>query len=99
MNFRNIIETDDIRYLLMTLRRVAAAKGWATLARETGLARSVLYAALSGDRDPQISTVMKILKALGVHVISNIVPLHDSKKPMSRTTTTTKKKTKEVAYG
>jgi probable addiction module antidote protein len=72
--FQEYVETDDIRYLLSTLRDVAEAKGWSALSRETGLSRSVLYAALSGKRDPQISTVMKILKALGVQLITNILP-------------------------
>jgi probable addiction module antidote protein len=81
--FQEYVETDDIRYLLSTLREVAEAKGWSVLSRETGLSRSVLYGALSGERDPQISTVMKILKALGVHVFTNIAPLKSKKKPPS----------------
>jgi probable addiction module antidote protein len=53
------------------------AKGWSVLSRETGLSRSVLYASLSGETDPKISTVMKILKALGVQVVSNIIPFQE----------------------
>jgi len=75
--FQEYVETNDIRYLLSTLRKVAQAKGWSVLSRETGLSRSVLYAALSGETDPKIGTVMKILKALGVQVISNIVPFQE----------------------
>jgi len=75
--FQEYIETNDIYYLLSTLRKVAQAKGWSVLSRETGLSRSVLYAALSGETDPKIGTVMKILKALGVQVISNIVPFQE----------------------
>ena len=82
--FQEYVETDDIRYLLSTLREVAEAKGWSVLSRETGLSRSVLYGSLSGERDPQISTVMKILKALGVHVFTNIVPLKGKNKTPSR---------------
>ena len=75
--FQEYVETNDIHYLLSTLRKVAQAKGWSVLSRETGLSRSVLYAALSGETDPKIGTVMKILKALGVQVISNIVPFQE----------------------
>ena len=82
--FQEYAETNDIRYLLSTLRKFAEAKGWSTLSRETGLSRSVLYAALSGETDPKIGTVMKILKALGVHIISNIVT-YDSKQKPSKT--------------
>ncbi len=95
--FQEYIETDDIRYLLMTLRRVAEAKGWSALSRETGLSRSVLYAALSGERDPQISTVMKILKALGVHVLTNIVPIwQDTRKKNKKRTPKQEKQLKHV---
>ena len=95
--FQEYVETDDIRYLLSTLRKVAEAKGWSVLSRETGLSRSVLYAALSGERDPQISTVMKILKALGVKVLTNILPLREKKKPPTRGSG--HRKDKEMAYG
>ena len=93
--FREYVKTDNIRYLLSTLRKAAAAKGWSALARETGLSRSVLYAALSGEHDPQIGTVMKILKALGVRVYTNIAPLRSSKKPAARAAG--RKKRKEAA--
>jgi len=95
--FQEYVETDDIRYLLSTLRKVAEAKGWSALSRETGLSRSVLYAALSGERDPQISTVMKILKALGVQVLTNILPLRGKKK--SSTRGSEHRQNKEMAYG
>ena len=95
--FQEYVETDDIRYLLSTLRKVAEAKGWSVLSRETGLSRSVLYAALSGERDPQISTVVKILKALGVQIITNILPLHEKKKPS--VCGSGHRQNKEMAYG
>ena len=90
--FQEYTETNDISYLLSTLRKVAEAKGWSVLSRETGLSRSVLYAALSGETDPKIGTVMKILKALGVQVITNIIPLASGKKP-------TVQKDQVAAYG
>lgn len=36
------------------------------LARETGLTREGLYKALSPEGNPEFSTVMKVMKALGV---------------------------------
>lgn len=95
--FQEYVDTDDISYLLSTLRKVAEAKGWSALSRETGLSRSVLYAALSGERDPQISTVMKILKALGVQVFTNILPFKGKIKPP--TSSGRQRKHKEVVYG
>ena len=93
--FREYTETNDIRYLLSTLRKVAEAKGWSQLSRETGLSRSVLYAALSGETDPKIGTVMKILKALGVQVITNILPFNNN----GQQSATPKNDNKEAAYG
>ncbi|MDR1915335.1 MAG: putative addiction module antidote protein [Synergistaceae bacterium] len=75
--FQEYTETNDIHYLLFALRKAAEAKGWSALSRETGLSRSVLYAALSGETDPRIGTVMKILKALEIQVLTNIVPFPD----------------------
>ena len=94
--FQEYVETNDIRYLLSTLRKVAEAKGWSALSRETGLSRSVLYAALSGDTDPKIGTVMKILKALKVQVITNIIPFDGGQKPITHEDS---KQGKEIAYG
>ncbi|MDR1732499.1 MAG: putative addiction module antidote protein [Synergistaceae bacterium] len=72
--FQEYVKTNDIRCFLSTLRKVAEAKGWSELSRKTGLPRSTLYAALSGETDPRISTVMKILNALGIEVLTNIIP-------------------------
>ena len=47
---------------------IARAKGMAALAREAGLGREGLYKALSEDGNPQLGTVLKIAKVLGVGV-------------------------------
>ena len=44
---------------------IARAKGMSQLARETGLAAEGLYQALSAEGNPEFSTVMKVIKALG----------------------------------
>jgi hypothetical protein len=54
----------------------------------------VLYAALSGETDPKIGTVMKILKALGIQVITNILPFDGGQH-----SATSKNDSKEAAYG
>ena len=43
-------------------------KAVGTVAQETRLGRPSLYKALSGERDPRIGTVMKVLGALGVRL-------------------------------
>ena len=47
---------------------VARAKGMTTIAQETQLGRPSLYKTLSGERDPRIGTVMKVLAALGIQL-------------------------------
>jgi probable addiction module antidote protein len=62
-------QTGDMRYLLSTLRDVAAAKGWVWLAKETGLSRPTLYEALHGRSKPKFETITKILGALGFKIL------------------------------
>ena len=61
--------TGDIQYLLSTLKDVATAKGWVSLAKETGLSRPTLYDTLNGKRQPRIDTLTKILNALGFRML------------------------------
>lgn len=45
---------------------IARARGMAQLARDTGLTREGLYKALSKDGNPEFSTVVKVIHALGL---------------------------------
>jgi probable addiction module antidote protein len=45
---------------------VARARGMTDLARETGLSRQALYVALSAKGDPTLSSLLGVLKAMGV---------------------------------
>ncbi|MBU1312128.1 MAG: putative addiction module antidote protein [Gammaproteobacteria bacterium] len=63
----SIAECDgDASFVAKALGDIARAKGMATLARDTGLGRESLYKALSADGNPQLSTVLKVAKALGL---------------------------------
>ena len=44
---------------------VARSRGMSAIARKTGLARESLYKALAPDGNPQFSTVLSVLQALG----------------------------------
>ena len=48
------------------LNDVARAQGMSQLARDTGLTREGLYKALSASGNPEFSTVLKVIKALGI---------------------------------
>ena len=64
-----IEESDgDASFIAMALGDIARAKGMTELSRETGLGRESLYKALSADGNPQLSTVLKVAKALGLQI-------------------------------
>jgi probable addiction module antidote protein len=48
------------------LNDVARARGMSQLARDTGISREGLYKALSPSGNPEFSTVLKVIKALGL---------------------------------
>ncbi len=47
---------------------IGRAQGMAQLARDTGLSREGLYKALSPEGNPEFSTVVKVIKALGLRL-------------------------------
>lgn len=64
-----IEESDgDAGFIAKALGDIARAKGMAELSRETGLGRESLYKALSSEGNPQLSTVLKVAKALGLQL-------------------------------
>lgn len=60
------LEDGDPVLVTRVLGTIARAKGMTQLARDTGLGRESLYKALSADGNPEFSTVLKVLKALGL---------------------------------
>ena len=51
---------------------IARARGMAQLARDTGLTREGLYKALSKDGNPEFSTVVKVIHALGLKLHAHV---------------------------
>ena len=62
------LEENDPAFFMKAVGNVARAKGMTTIAQEAQLGRPSLYKTLSGDRDPRIGTVMKVLAALDVQL-------------------------------
>ena len=60
------LEDGDPRVITAALGNIARAKGMTQLAREAGLGRESLYKALSPDGNPEFSTVLKVVRALGL---------------------------------
>jgi len=62
-----IAESDgDAAFIAKALGDIARAQGMSKVARETGLSRESLYKSLSGEREPDFSTILKVIKALGL---------------------------------
>ena len=51
---------------------IARARGMTQLAHDTGLTREGLYKALSADGNPEFTTVMKVIKALGLRLHADL---------------------------
>jgi probable addiction module antidote protein len=56
----------DAAFIAKALGDIARAKGMSQVARDAGLSRESLYKALSGDRNPDFETVLKVMDALGI---------------------------------
>ena len=64
----SILEENDADLLLLGLRDVARAHGFAHIAEQTGLNRESLYKALSRGKTPRIGTVLELLSAMGCRI-------------------------------
>lgn len=61
-----VFEDGDSKLISHALGVVARAEGMAEVAKQAGLTRTSLYKALSDDGNPEFSTVLKVVKALGL---------------------------------
>lgn len=60
------LETGDVGYIAAALGTVARARGMSKIAEEAGVTRASLYKALSPSGDPQLTTLLGVLKAMGL---------------------------------
>ena len=56
----------DAAFVAKALGDIARAKGIARVASDAGLSRESLYKALSGERNPTLDTVLRVIGALGL---------------------------------
>ena len=63
-----VIELDDPAALLGALRQVAKAHGMAEVARRANMGEKTLFKSLSENGNPTISTVHKVLHAVGLRL-------------------------------
>ena len=56
----------DAAFIAKALGDIARAKGMSQVAHDAGLSRESLYKALSGERNPTLDTVLRVVGALGL---------------------------------
>jgi len=61
-------ESGDRAHIGRAIGEVARARGMTAIAKDAGLSREALYRALSEDGDPRLSTLLGVMKALGLHL-------------------------------
>jgi probable addiction module antidote protein len=60
------LEENDPTLVAAALGDIAKAKGMTQIAKKAGLGRESLYKALSPDGNPEFSTILKVVSALGL---------------------------------
>lgn len=68
------LEDPNPDVFLAAMKDVARARGMSQLARDAGLGRESLYKALGPGARPRFETVVKVARALGVHL--TVEPTH-----------------------
>lgn len=72
-------EDGDAELIIQVLSDVARAQGMTAVAREAGITREGLYKALGDGGDPRLSTVLGVIRALGMQ-LSIVSPSHPDPK-------------------
>jgi probable addiction module antidote protein len=64
------LEDGDPGVVTAALGDIARAKGMTDVAREAGLGRESLYKALSSNGNPELATVLRVVRALGLRLLA-----------------------------
>lgn len=62
------LEDGDAQIIAATLGDIARSQGMAMIAERTGLAREALYKSLSAEGNPRLTTLLGVLKAMGLRL-------------------------------
>ena len=75
-----VLEDGDPRLLAAAIGDIARAKGMTEVARRTRLGRESLYKALSRDGNPELATVLKVIRALDLKLKIQPAPKKQSRR-------------------
>ena len=62
----------DAAFIAKAMGDIARAQGMTKVAEGAGLSRESLYKSLSGERVPDFSTVLKVMKSLGLKLHTEV---------------------------
>jgi probable addiction module antidote protein len=68
--------TDDPAFITKALGTIARARGMSQIAKKAGLSRESLYKALSAEGNPEFSTVVRVMHALGLKFLVATASAH-----------------------
>jgi probable addiction module antidote protein len=63
----------DATFIAKAIGDIARARGMSQIARDTGLSRESLYRSLDGEHIPSFDTILKVTKALGIHLHAEVI--------------------------
>jgi probable addiction module antidote protein len=69
------LASGDAAYVAQALGVIARARGMTEVAREAGVTREALYKALSENGDPRLTTLLGVVRALGVTLTAHVEPV------------------------
>jgi probable addiction module antidote protein len=67
------MEENDPEFLISVIRDILQSEGYTKMAKKTGLTREGLYNSFSGETDPRIGTIYKVLNSVGLTL--SVVPM------------------------
>jgi len=68
---------DDVSGIARAVGDIARAKGMTQVAKDAGLSRESLYRALSQEGNPSLSTILKVLAAVGLKLTVSVATSDD----------------------
>jgi probable addiction module antidote protein len=63
----------DAAFIAKALGDIARAQGMTKVAKEAGMSRESLYKSLSGERAPDFATILKVTRALGLKLHTQVL--------------------------
>jgi len=68
------LASGNAAYVAQALGVIARARGMTEVAREAGVTREALYKSLSDAGDPRLTTLLGVMRALGVTLSAQVKP-------------------------